>query len=80
MAQRGQVCTYLDYFFKQYIHHFESNHDLTLNFFPADNSDFDQALIVDLGKIKNVTGIATQGRAHRYVPNDKQWAKNRKIV
>ena len=46
-----------------------------LNFFSAENSDFDQALIVDLGTVKNVTGIATQGRAHRYVPNDTQWDK-----
>ena len=30
----------------------------------AENSDFQQALIIDLGEIKNVTGIATQGRAH----------------
>ncbi|XP_040565302.1 neurexin-4 [Lepeophtheirus salmonis] len=30
----------------------------------AENSDFHQALTVDLGKIKNITGIATQGRAH----------------
>ena len=30
----------------------------------AENSDFQQALIFDLGDIKNVTGIATQGRAH----------------
>ena len=30
----------------------------------AENSDFDQALLVDLGTVKNITGIATQGRAH----------------
>ena len=30
----------------------------------AENSDFQQALIIDLGSIKNVTGIATQGRQH----------------
>ena len=30
----------------------------------AENSDFDQMLTVDLGTIKNITGIATQGRAH----------------
>ena len=30
----------------------------------ADNSDLSQALVIDLGLIKNVTGIATQGRAH----------------
>lgn len=30
----------------------------------AETSDFDQALIVDLGTVKNITGIATQGRAH----------------
>ncbi len=30
----------------------------------AENSDFDQALIVDLGTVKNITGIAMQGRAH----------------
>ena len=30
----------------------------------AENSDFDQHLTVDLGTIKNITGIATQGRAH----------------
>ena len=26
----------------------------------AENSDFQQALIIDLGSVKNVTGIATQ--------------------
>ena len=30
----------------------------------AENSDFEQALLVDLGTVKNITGIATQGRAH----------------
>ena len=30
----------------------------------AETSDFDQALLVDLGTVKNITGIATQGRAH----------------
>ena len=30
----------------------------------AENSDFSQALMLDLGTVKNITGIATQGRAH----------------
>jgi len=30
----------------------------------AEHSDFEQALVVDLGSEKNVTGIATQGRSH----------------
>ncbi len=30
----------------------------------AENSDFEQALLIDLGTVKNITGIATQGRAH----------------
>lgn len=34
------------------------------NAWTAQNSDFDQYLIIDLGQAMNVTGIATQGRAH----------------
>jgi len=49
----------------------------------AENSDFQQALMIDLGRVKNVTGIATQGRAHsdeyvieyriQYGSNGKDW-------
>ncbi|KAI5723877.1 hypothetical protein M8J76_012129 [Diaphorina citri] len=37
---------------------------LGLNAWSAQNSDFGQYLIMDLGQPMNVTGIATQGRAH----------------
>lgn len=55
----------------------------------AENSDFDQALIVDLGTVKNVTGIATQGRAHsneyvmefriQYGSNGKDWIDYKEV-
>ena len=35
----------------------------------AENSDFQQALIFDLGDIKNVTGIATQVKIHQRLAN-----------
>ena len=57
--------------------------------FKAENSDFDQALIVDLGTVKNVTGIATQGRAHsneyvmefriQYGSNGKDWIDYKEV-
>ncbi|XP_053603353.1 neurexin-4 isoform X1 [Plodia interpunctella] len=34
------------------------------NAWTASDSDFDQHLLIDLGSVKNVTRIATQGRAH----------------
>lgn len=34
------------------------------NAWTASNSDFDQYLIIDLGSVRNVTRIATQGRRH----------------
>lgn len=35
-----------------------------MNAWTASESDFDQNLIIDLGTVKNVTRIWTQGRAH----------------
>ncbi|CAK1598381.1 unnamed protein product [Parnassius mnemosyne] len=35
-----------------------------LNAWTASENDFDQQLIIDLGVVKNITRIATQGRAH----------------
>ncbi|KAJ2951870.1 hypothetical protein O0L34_g4113 [Tuta absoluta] len=35
-----------------------------LNAWTASESDFDQQLIIDLGSVKNITRVATQGRAH----------------
>ncbi|XP_049869625.1 neurexin-4 [Pectinophora gossypiella] len=35
-----------------------------LNAWTASESDFDQQLIIDLGTVKNITRVATQGRAH----------------
>ncbi|XP_013164723.1 PREDICTED: neurexin-4 isoform X1 [Papilio xuthus] len=35
-----------------------------LNAWTASESDFDQQLVIDLGVVRNVTRIATQGRAH----------------
>ncbi|CAF4816376.1 unnamed protein product [Pieris macdunnoughi] len=35
-----------------------------LNAWTASENDFDQQLIIDLGSVKNVTRVATQGRAH----------------
>ena len=56
----------------------------------AENSDFDQHLTVDLGTIKNITGIATQGRAHvdeyvmefriQYGSNGKDFIGKRKYM
>ena len=56
----------------------------------AENSDFDQHLTVDLGTIKNITGIATQGRAHvdeyvmefriQYGSNGKDFIGKRKYI
>ena len=56
----------------------------------AENSDFDQALLVDLGTVKNITGIATQGRAHvdeyvmefriQYGSNGKDFIGKRLII
>lgn len=40
------------------------NHHKGLNAWTASESDFDQQLIIDLGSVKNVTRVATQGRAH----------------
>jgi hypothetical protein len=34
------------------------------NAWTASSSDFDQYLIIDLGSVRNVTRIATQGRRH----------------
>lgn len=55
----------------------------------AERSDYSQALIVDLGTIKNVTGIATQGRAHtkefvveyriQYGANGRDWIDYKEI-
>ena len=55
----------------------------------AEDSDFEQALIVDLGFMKNVTGIATQGRAHsdefvkefrvQYGSNGKDWIDYKEV-
>jgi len=55
----------------------------------AENSDFDQALAIDLGMVKNVTGIATQGRAHsnefvleyriQYGTNGKDWTDYKEV-
>jgi hypothetical protein len=55
----------------------------------AENSDFDQALAIDLGAIKNVTGIATQGRAHsneyvleyriQFGTNGKDWTDYKEV-
>jgi len=55
----------------------------------AENSDFDQALAIDMGAIKNVTGIATQGRAHsseyvleyriQYGTNGKDWIDYKEV-
>lgn len=38
--------------------------NLGVNAWSAQSSDFDQYLIIDLGQPMNVTGIASQGRAH----------------
>ncbi|CAH0729114.1 unnamed protein product, partial [Brenthis ino] len=35
-----------------------------LNAWTASESDFDQQLVIDLGSVKNITRVATQGRAH----------------
>ncbi|XP_050681113.1 neurexin-4 [Leptidea sinapis] len=35
-----------------------------VNAWTASENDFDQQLIIDLGSVKNVTRVATQGRAH----------------
>ena len=58
-------------------------------FISAETSDFDQAILVDLGTIKNVTGIATQGRAHsdefviefriQYGSNGKDWIDYKEV-
>ena len=55
----------------------------------AENSDFDQALVIDLGFIKNITGIASQGRAHsneyvleyriQYGTNGKDWTDYKEV-
>jgi contactin associated protein-like 2 len=55
----------------------------------AESSDFDQALVIDLGSIKNVTGIATQGRAHssefvyeyriQYGTNGRDWTDYKEV-
>jgi hypothetical protein len=55
----------------------------------ADRSDFSQALIVDLGAVRNVTGIATQGRAHtkefvieyriQYGSNGRDWIDYKEV-
>ena len=55
----------------------------------AENSDFDQALAIDMGAIKNITGIATQGRAHsneyvleyriQYGTNGKDWIDYKEV-
>ncbi|KPJ11812.1 Neurexin-4 [Papilio machaon] len=37
---------------------------ISLNAWTASESDFDQQLVIDLGVVRNVTRIATQGRAH----------------
>lgn len=34
------------------------------NAWSAENNDFDQQLIIDLGQVMNVTRIWTQGRSH----------------
>ncbi|XP_045766174.1 neurexin-4 isoform X1 [Maniola jurtina] len=35
-----------------------------LNAWTASENDFDQQLVIDLGTVKNITRVATQGRAH----------------
>lgn len=35
-----------------------------LNAWTASENDFDQQLTIDLGSVKNITRISTQGRAH----------------
>ncbi len=55
----------------------------------AEHSDFQQALLIDLGSVKNVTGIATQGRAHldeyiieyriQYGSNGKDWIDYKEV-
>ncbi|XP_063893286.1 neurexin-4 isoform X2 [Helicoverpa armigera] len=35
-----------------------------LNAWTASENDFDQQLVIDLGSVKNITRVATQGRAH----------------
>ena len=55
----------------------------------AENSDFAQALLVDLGVVKNITGIAMQGRAHsdeyvmeyriQYGSNGKDWIDYKEV-
>ena len=55
----------------------------------AENSDFQQALVIDMGVIKNVTGIAMQGRAHsdeyvmeyriQYGSNGKDWIDYKEV-
>ncbi|XP_064071525.1 neurexin-4 isoform X3 [Vanessa tameamea] len=35
-----------------------------LNAWTASENDFDQRLVIDLGSVKNITRVATQGRAH----------------
>jgi len=55
----------------------------------AATSDFEQALIVDLGSEKNVTGIATQGRPHsdefvgefriQFGSNGKDWQDYKEV-
>ena len=55
----------------------------------AENSDFAQALAIDMGAIKNITGIATQGRAHsneyvleyriQYGTNGKDWIDYKEV-
>ncbi|RVE47416.1 hypothetical protein evm_007926 [Chilo suppressalis] len=36
----------------------------SLNAWTASENDFDQQLVIDLGSVKNITRISTQGRAH----------------
>ncbi|CAB3222790.1 unnamed protein product [Arctia plantaginis] len=36
----------------------------SLNAWTASENDFDQQLVIDLGSVKNITRVATQGRAH----------------
>ena len=55
----------------------------------SEHSDFDQALIVNLGSEKNVTGIATQGRSHsnefvleyriQFGTNGKDWVDYKEV-
>lgn len=35
-----------------------------MNAWTASENDFDQQLVIDLGSVKNITRVATQGRAH----------------